>query len=112
MSQVGNYGINTTGVFERTLPPKSRMSYDPAYELGIEVARWFHYRYSFSVHGYDRIENREKLERVMTECYRQILIRKGHKKNFDLIKPIAVDPKINEFIALFRDVLAEMEFTG
>jgi hypothetical protein len=109
MSAIGTFGTGVVGVFERTLPPRSRVSYDPGYELALEVQRWFHYRHGINIHVTGvQIRDVTHLEVVMTSGYREVFRPK--KQYWEALEP-AVLENIREFKGLFKDVLAEMEFT-
>lgn len=109
MSEIGTFGVGVVGVFNRTLPPRSRTTYDPGYELALEVQRWFHYRHYLElvVSGHT-ITGVDHLDVVMTDGYRKLF--KTRARYWDVLEP-AVRENIREFKELFKDVLAEMEFT-
>jgi hypothetical protein len=98
------------GRFNRTLPPKTTVQYDPGWELGLEVVRWFHYRYDFVVSGY-LIDSVATLHRVMGENYDRRLSYHFPKKVWPLCREIIITPRIREFEEMFKDVLAEIEIT-
>jgi hypothetical protein len=102
-------GFGTVGVFNRTLPPKSKVNLDPGYELAIEVMRWFHYRHRARIIVPDgRIISLDHLEEIMLNGYRS-LARKW-LKYWEFLEPQARE-HIREFKEIFKDVLAEMELT-
>lgn len=71
MPDIGTFGMGVVGVFNRTLPPRAKTNYDPAYELALEVQRWFHYRHSIEVLVPDsKIADTATLENVMERGYR------------------------------------------
>ena len=97
------------GRFSRTLPPKTAVQYDARWELGIEVVRWFHYRYAQSVSPIMLIDSVAKLHEVMGAAYNQYLGPKFPKKVWPLCRDIVIGPRIREFEEAFKDVLAEIE---
>lgn len=99
------------GRFNRTLPPKTTVEYDARWELGIEVIRWFHYRYGQSVSPIHSIDSVEMLHKIMGTAYDQYLGPKFPKKVWPLCREIVIGPRIREFEEMFKDVLAEIEIT-
>lgn len=97
------------GRFSRTLPPKTTVEYDPRWELGIEVVRWFHYRYGQSVSPIQIIDSVATLHRIMNSAYDQYLGPKFPKKVWPQWRDIVTTPRIREFEEMFKDVLAEIE---
>jgi hypothetical protein len=108
--QTGTFGIGVVGVFERTLPPRSKTNYDPGYELALEVSRWFHYRHGIdlNVPGW-KIENTDHLQRTMIGGYK--LVFKTKLRYWEGLIELQAQEFINEFKGIYKDVLAEMEFT-
>lgn len=107
--QTGTFGIGVVGVFNRTLPPRSKIIYDPGYELALEVKRWFHYRHDLIVNVTgDYINDPDHLQRTMIEGYKRIL--RSKMRYWDVLQ-IAVMGHVNEFKEIYKDVLGEMEFT-
>lgn len=98
------------GRFNRTLPPQTVVQYDPRWELGLEVMRWFHYRYDINV-GHQVIDSVDTLRKVMLD-HGYSRWYAGHglpKKMWAHLVPVIIEPRINEFIEVFKDVLAEIE---
>lgn len=109
MPDIGTFGMGVVGVFNRTLPPRAKTNYDPAYELALEVQRWFHYRHSIEVLVPDsKIADTATLENVMERGYRTLFRTKI--RYWEVLEP-AVREHVREFKDLFKDVLAEMELT-
>lgn len=98
------------GRFSRTLPPKTTVQYDARWELGLEVVRWFHYRYDFVVSG-QVIDSVATLHKVMGDNYDRYLSGSFPKKVWPLCREIVITPRIREFEEMFKDVLAEIEIT-
>lgn len=98
------------GRFNRTLPPKTTIVYDPRWELGLEVVRWFHYRYDVVVSG-QVIDSVATLHKVMGDAYDSYLGPRFPKKVWPLCREIVITPRIREFEEMFKDVLAEIEIT-
>jgi len=96
------------GRFNRTLPPKTVVQYDPRWELGLEVVRWFHYRYDFVVSGF-LVDSVETLHRIMMDNYDRYLGPMFPKKVWPRCREIVAGPRIREFIEMYKDVLAEIE---
>ena len=107
---MGTMGMATeeVGRFDRTLPPRTRVQYDPRWELGLEVMRWFHYRYGFDV-GHSDVQSVEALTTFMVNSYERYLGARVPKKTWPIVQVAVVEPRIREFMELFKDVLAEIE---
>lgn len=107
---IGTFGMGqVVGVFQRTLPPRSKIYYDPGYELALEVQRWFHYRHDLDVivQGY-KITDSGHLTDVMLTGYKRYFRTK--MRYWDTLQEQAF-AWIREFKEIFKDVLGEMEFT-
>lgn len=96
------------GRFNRTLPPKTRVEYDPRWELGLEVMRWFHYRHATRLY-HQEIDGVETLRKLFDSAYEAICKNKIPKKSWPVVSWHIVEPHYNEFCELFKDVLAEIE---
>jgi len=109
MNGQGTFGVGAVGRFARTLPPRTKVEYDPGYELMLEVRRWFHYRHDLKhkIIG-ETIIDTAHLEAVMIEGYRRLF--RSKMKYWPTLEEQA-RVYIQEFKDTFRDVLAEMEFT-
>jgi hypothetical protein len=111
---IGTLGIGLKdeeiGRFNRSLPPKTIVQYDPRWELGLEVIRWFHYRYNHKVY-HQEIESVEALHVLMNAAYDSYIGPRFPKKVWPLCREIVTGPRIREFEELFKDVLAEIELT-
>lgn len=111
-TMLGTFGVadEEIGRFNRTLPPKTKVQYDARWELGLEVVRWFHYRYNVDHTFIGRVNSVEELRKNMVPRYQAYFIAKGvPKKMFPALDTILIEPRIQEFCELFKDVLAEIE---
>lgn len=110
---IGQMGIGLKdeeiGRFNRTLPPKTIVQYDPRWELGLEVLRWFHYRYNVGLIGHRTVESAGALTDWMYQCYDYYLGPKFPKKIWPQCREIVAGPRIREFIEMYKDVIAEIE---
>lgn len=111
-TKLGAFGVadEEIGRFNRTLPPKTAVQYDARWELGLEVMRWFHYRYGLEFGFCGKIESVAKLRELMTPRYNTYFLGKGvPKKILPYLEQIIIQPRIDEFCEVFKDVLAEIE---
>jgi len=109
---LGTFGVaaEEIGRFNRTLPPKTKVQYDSRWELGLEVVRWFHYRYGVDFNFIGPVKSVQELREMMTPRYQDYFISKGvPKKTMPFLTNILIEPRIQEFCELFKDVLAEIE---
>lgn len=108
--QTGIFGMGVVGVFNRTLPPRSKTNYDPGYELALEVMRWFHYRHDIDFTVKDsKIKDAEHLQNVMVEGYKRVFRTK--LRYWEGVIELQAQAFIDEFKGIYKDVLGEMEFT-
>lgn len=106
------------GVFERMLPPKSTANYNPGFELGLEIVRWFWYRHEVRV-GWYMIDGAAHCKQTIEMLYRQVVSQLGgHSRGarltdemWETIKDKVCSSQTAEFMDLYRDVIAEIELT-
>jgi hypothetical protein len=108
-----------TQIMETTPESRARefipfLGYHPEFEVWVAAQRWFYYREKGATIRYPDPEKGEetfimKIWRVFRFNYRKIYIRKIGPSKYPSVEGEVFDKRIEEFIDLHKNLLAEVE---